>query len=221
MELPFISCLCPTYRRPKHLKRSIEMFLAQSYPADRCELVVCDDGDDSWTVIPEPRVNQLFVSQRFPSLPEKYSALVLAATHRDVYAIWEDDDEYKSDHLLNHARSLARGREWSKPYVVWSDYADPPNHQLEKADGRFFASIAFRHSLFERVGGFVMTKRADFDQQFLARLSLAAVPGNPCLFDLPQYVFRWHTGAYHGQNFMRGPDDESWYERAGAAQRSH
>lgn len=221
MELPFISCLCPTYNRPEHLKRSIAMFLAQSYPAERCELVVCDDGDRLWKVIPEPRVDQLFVSQRFPSLPEKYSALVRATTARDACAIWEDDDEYRPDYLLHHAQALLRGAEWSKPSIVWSDYANPPRLGLESDPGRFFSSIVFRHSLFARVGGFVMTKRADFDQQFIARLRQAAPPGDPCDFGEPQFVYRWHTGAYHGQNYMRGPDDESWYERAGAAQRSH
>lgn len=29
---------------------------------------------------------------------------------------------------------------------------------------------------------------------------------------LPPYCFRWQTGYDHGQGYMRGPDDESWYD---------
>ena len=45
-ELPFVSCLCPTYRRPKLLENSIACFLAQDYPADRRELIVLDDAGE-------------------------------------------------------------------------------------------------------------------------------------------------------------------------------
>jgi hypothetical protein len=171
------------------------MYNAQSWPESQRELIILDDS----------------TGPRWPSLPEKYRELV-AMARGDVLAIWEDDDEYKSDHLAKHAQAIA-GREWSKPSNVWSDYADPPRHGVERSDGRFFASIAFRRSLFDRVGGFVMTKRADFDQQFIARLTAAAVPGDPCDFGEPQYVFRWHTAAYHGQHYMRGPEDDGWYDR--------
>jgi hypothetical protein len=37
--------------------------------------------------------------------------------------------------------------------------------------------------------------------------------------DSPSWNFRWgQTNAYHGQAFMRGPDDEGWYERLAGLQ---
>ena len=45
-ELPLVSCLCPTYRRPQLLENSIACFLDQNYPADRRELVVLDDAGE-------------------------------------------------------------------------------------------------------------------------------------------------------------------------------
>ena len=217
LELPFISCLCPTFRRQEHLARSVEMFKQQSYPVDRRELIILDDGQGKAGGSIDSGVSHWCVEDRFDSLPSKYWWLLNSSgAIGEVFSIWEDDDEYKPDHLLNHAKVIQQGHGWSKPSQVWSDYHNPPAHGLEPADGRFFASIAFTRELLHRVGGFVQTKRADFDQQFIQRLTAAERPGDPCQFGEPQYVFRWHTGAYHGQHFMTGgPSDETWYDRAG------
>ena len=73
-ELPFVSCLCPTYRRPQMMANTIPCFITQDYPADRRELIILDDAgelkneiSDGWQIISIPR--------RFRSLPEKFNAL--------------------------------------------------------------------------------------------------------------------------------------------------
>ena len=214
-KLPFLSCLCPTFRRPALLRQSIDLFVSQVYPTSRCELVILDDSErSSREVRSAGNVRYNWQSRRSPTLPEKYTELAGLAQLGDALAIWEDDDTYLPDYLMRHALALV-GSDWSKPSEVLSDYADPPNWGLERADGRFFSSIVFRRSLYQRVGGFVLTPRADFDQQFIARLATAALPGDPCQFGEPQYVYRWHTGHVHGQSYMSGPDDVTWYERAG------
>ena len=43
-ELPFVSCLCPTYRRPQMMANTIPCFITQDYPADRRELIILDDA---------------------------------------------------------------------------------------------------------------------------------------------------------------------------------
>ena len=87
--------------------------------------------------------------------------------------------------------------------VVWED-----------AKGRFHASLAFRREAFDRIGGWPLTKCRDFDQQPIARLTAIEAPGDPCQLDSPSGILRWsQTNAYHGQAFMRGPEDEGWYER--------
>jgi hypothetical protein len=92
--------------------------------------------------------------------------------------------------------------------VVWED-----------ATGRFHASLTFRREAFERIGGWPLTKRGDFDQQLIARLTAIEAPGDPCQLDSPSWIFRWaQTNAYHGQAFMRGPEDEGWYERVAGLQ---
>jgi len=212
-ELPFVSCLFPTYRRPQLLENSIACFLAQDYPEDRRELIILDDAgelqnqtSDGWQIISIPR--------RFRSLPEKFNALAGLA-RGEILVVWEDDDIYLPHHISSHVAAM-EGHLWSKPSKVLSDYTG----QIEEEDatGRFHASLAFTRQAFEKVGGWPLTMRGDFDQQLIARLNELGLPGNPCTVASPSYVFRWgSTGAYHGQALMRGPEDEGWYDRCGSA----
>ncbi len=174
-DLPFVSCLCPTYLRPKLLENSIACFLSQDYPAERRELVILDDAGqlapqsgDAWEVIS--------VARRFRSLPEKFNALAGLA-RGDVLVVWEDDDIYLPWHITAHVEALAHGG-FSKPSRVVSLYTGTP--QEEDATGRFHASIAFTREAFDAAGGWPLMKRGDFDQQFLARLSRSSVTVDPC-----------------------------------------
>jgi glycosyltransferase involved in cell wall biosynthesis len=208
-ELPMVSCLCPTYRRPKLLENSIARFLAQDYRADRRELIVLDDAGelqnqtgDGWQIISIPR--------RFRSLPEKFNALAGLA-RGEILVVWEDDDIYLPHHISSHVNAM-EGHLWSKPSKVLSDYTGEIRE--EDATGRFHASLAFTRQTLEKVGGWPVTLRGDFDQQLIARLNGLDDPGDPCRIASPAYIFRWgSTGAYHGQTLMQGPEDEQWYER--------
>mgnify|MGYP002624056713 CR=1 FL=1 len=208
-NLPFVSCLCPTYLRPGLLANSIACFLAQDYPADRRELVILDDAGqiapqhgDGWEVISTLR--------RFRSLPEKFNALAGLA-RGDVLVVWEDDDIYLPWHITAHVDGLADGG-FSKPSRVLSLYTGKLRE--EESAGRFHASIAFTREVFNAAGGWPLTKRGDFDQTFLRRLVGAATIVDPCRTVPPSYVFRWSsTRTYHGQSLMQGPSDVEWYER--------
>jgi hypothetical protein len=113
----------------------------------------------------------------------------------------------RSRSLPKQLNAPARRAQWYI-LVVWED-----------ATGRFHASLAFRREAFDRIGGWPLTKRGDFDQQLIARLTAIEAPGDPCQLDSPSYIFRWsQTNAYHGQAFMRGPEDEGWYERVAGLQ---
>jgi len=208
-DLPFVSCVCPTYRRPKLLENSIACFLAQDYPADRRELVILDDAGqiapqqgDGWEVIS--------MARRFRSLPEKFNALAGLA-RGDVLVVWEDDDIYLPWHIASHVDVLTDGG-FSKPSRVLSLYTGEPRE--EEAAGRFHASIAFTRESLDLAGGWPLTKRGDFDQTFLQRLAGAATAVDPCRTFPPSYVFRWgSTQSYHGQGLMQGSSDVEWYER--------
>ncbi len=147
------------------------------------------------------------------SLPEKFNAIAGLAKG-DILVVWEDDDIYLPHHISTHVRAM-EGRLWSKPSFVLSSYTG--RLEQEDATGRFHASLAFRREIFDRIGGWPVTKRGDFDQQLIARLHAIEAPGDPCQFADPSYIFRWsQTNAYHGQAFMQGPEDEGWYDRVKA-----
>jgi hypothetical protein len=79
------------------------------------------------------------------------------------------------------------GRLWSKPSFVLSSYTE--HLEQEDATGRFHASLAFRREIFDRIGGWPLTKRGDFDQQLIARLHAIEAPGDPCQFEIRRTSF--------------------------------
>ena len=131
----------------------------------------------------------------------------------DAFAVWDDDDLYLPNHLQNIAAALSSGTryKWAHPLRVWSTYTGRP--ELENAAGRFHGSLALRADFCRQVGGWIATRRADFDQQMLARCAAA---GRPAPYDAatgPSYVFTWaDSGATHCQGLMRSPEDETWWE---------
>jgi len=213
-ELPFITCLCPTFRRPTRLlNNAVACFLAQTYPENRRRLLILDDsgeideksGGENWSVVS--------VKDRYESLPEKYHALVELAGEVDAYCVWEDDECFLPRHLEAHALAL-KSNPWSKPFSIYTLITKEP--KMEEATGRFHSSMAFSREAYELTGGWPRTKMPNFDLQFIENLqSRFGSPGDPCEFFNPTYVFRWMTtNSYHGQNFMQG-QNEDWWDKAG------
>lgn len=219
-ELPFIACLCPTFRRPSILLNNVvACFLNQTYPSNRRKLVVLDDSGEldesskgeNWSVIS--------LNERYPSLPEKYHALVeMAGDDVDAYCIWEDDECFLPRHIEAHAMCL-KTHAWSQPLFVYMSMEMGPI--LKISTGRFHSSIAFTRKAYEATGGWPLTKRPDFDLQLISNLqAMFGPPGNTCDFFGTTYVYRWaSTMSYHGQDFMRNPQgqyiqNEDWWDLA-------
>lgn len=58
-HLPFVSVIVPTFNRSATLRLTVESLLAQSYPADRFEIVIVDNGSTDDT----PRVIETFTAR--------------------------------------------------------------------------------------------------------------------------------------------------------------
>lgn len=207
--LPFVSCLCPTYRRQSLLENAIACFLEQDYPAERRELVILDDAadyvpqhGDGWRVFS--------VKTRVESLTAKYDTLV-NLSRGTVLCVWEDDDIYLPWHLSSIVTALSDQGQYAKPSAVLSLYSG--SLQTEPSAGRFHASIAMTREAWCSVGGWGNDRRADFDQRLMKRLDALGQTVDPTTVAPPSYVFRWKTGAYHGQSAMRGANDIDWYDR--------
>lgn len=101
MSRPFVSVLLPTYNRRRFIPTAITCFKSQTYPADRMELIVLDDGTD--------KVRDLFEAAgiknlRYVELDEKLpigakrNKLNSLATG-EICVCWDDDDYYPPDRV--------------------------------------------------------------------------------------------------------------------------
>lgn len=206
-----LTWLCPTWNRPKLLANLVRQFLAQEYPADQVELLILDDAGqydnqrgDRWQVISFDRP--------FATLPEKYNAMLGIVTS-DAVIIAEDDDLYSPQHTTACAAALAVGKV-CKPSRVLTHVGGVIRN--EDAVGRFHASLAFDANWARQLGGWPVTRRADFDLQMIGRLTQARSLVDPIAMGFaPTYMFTWEgTGHYHAQAYGQGPADEGWLARA-------
>lgn len=140
----------------------------------------------------------------------------------DAVAVWDDDDIYLPWHLSAAAGALMDGAPSCKPSTIWSLYrpdgAIGEGPWKESGDGRFHCSLVIGTPALQRIGGWIQTRRADFDQQQIAACSPAAdmLPFSPDR--LPSFVYRWgSTGTQHCSALMKSPDNTDWYDRFAAA----
>lgn len=100
---PFVSVLTPTYNRRKFIPAAIACFKAQTYPQDRMEWIILDDGTD--------KVGDLFAASglknvRYVALPDGEKLPIGAKRNRinklakgDIVVCWDDDDYYFPDRV--------------------------------------------------------------------------------------------------------------------------
>ena len=205
-------CLCPTYNRPwRLLEESLACFHSQ-VNKDAFLLIYDDLG-----VFPEQRHDNwalISTTTREPGIVEKYNRMLELAQEFgpfDALTLWDDDDIYLPNHLHYHALVL-KDYELSYPSHVYSTYTG--QRLIEPSGGRFWASLAIRYEAFLRTGGFVLTRRSDFDQQSLGKWLRECSCEELDRSGTPTYVFRWEdTLSIHSQSIMNRPNDESWYAK--------
>ena len=215
-------CLCPIYNHPKRLiENAMACFINQTHK--NATLLLGDDGPGysefrkayhSCSSYHQD-IHLTRFSKRLGSIGEKcqemYRTAVDLGIQFDAIALWDDDDIYLSNHLSSLSESLdnSPGIKWAKSQVVGSTYGGTLH--LEQAAGRFWASIGMKREAFEKIGGFVQTRSADFDQQMLAKLK--AMAGEPADSRVT-YIYRWEdTRANHCSGAMKDPKDETWWDK--------
>ena len=107
-QLPFVSVLTPTYNRRKFIPAAIKCFKAQSYPQERMEWIILDDGTD--------KVEDLFKASglknvRYIALPEKLKIgrkrnLIHEYAKGEICVAWDDDDYYPPDRVKKAVAKL-------------------------------------------------------------------------------------------------------------------
>ena len=216
-KLPFISCICPTYKRPELLKNAVACFIAQDYPTDRCELIIFDDANQfdeqsagNWRLLSS--------ATRFASLPDKFN-LMLEQAQGEIIAVWEDDDIFLPSNLMDvaHCHIKYDSGYYASKNVWWTHAQEFGKAALVDATSRFHSSWRFTRQLIDSIGGYPQTTELSFDQQLRSLLLNASSEIN---FygeaENPSYVYRWGNGYWHGSQGGDGKGYENLWEYVGS-----
>ena len=105
---PLVSCVCPTYRRPRLAELAVQLFLAQTW--QHSELIVIDDSPEGErpSIRPNARVKYVRLKDRI-TMGEKHN-MGHALAQGDVLAYWDDDDFFGSRRLLAQLDPIALGQ---------------------------------------------------------------------------------------------------------------
>ena len=130
-EFPFVSVLTPTYNRRRFIPYLIECYLHQTYPKDRMEWLIYDDGSDE--------VRDLFISGKAAKIPnlryirETEKVNIGAKRNRlnreakgDILVAMDDDDYYPPDRVKAAVQAFKKypGTELAGSSEVYMYYSD-------------------------------------------------------------------------------------------------
>ncbi len=209
-------CLCAIYNHRQELTESLlQMWLDQTHKDS--VLVFIDDRPPEMSlerhggIVGGLENVHIFYSSRYPNLMAKYTAGIEFAAAKgiewDAVCVMDDDDIYLPRFLDMHSFWLHADRGFSYPKTVFSTYGEAL--RTEETGGRFWASAAYRRDVFEGIGGFGDSARADFDQDMVRRATEYA---NGALPMKPQYVYQWSMSlSHHCSGSMLGIADTTWY----------
>ena len=101
---PFVSVLTPTYNRRRFLPHTIACYKAQTYPKDRMEWIILDDGTDCVKDIFESALVAGIPNIRYIRLEEKRLIgakrnILNAESKGDIIVAMDDDDYYHPDRV--------------------------------------------------------------------------------------------------------------------------
>jgi len=155
-EQPSVSIVTPTYNRRKFIPWIIECIRSQTYPKERMEWLIFDDGTDKIRDLLEPVMKELNI--RYFSADEKCNVGVkrnkLHSEARGEIIVVMDDDDYYSPQRVSHAVMKLVG---SKINLVGSSrnilfFSDDKSIWEVGPYGKYhatFGTMAFRKSLTE------------------------------------------------------------------------
>lgn len=214
MSLPFVSCLCPTYARlPAYghlLGEAVESWRRQDYPLDRRELLILNDCAAQVLVCEAPGVRVVNLSDRLPTLGEKYNRMVELSLG-EVLLPWEDDDLSLPGRITQAVAALAGGYGYFNPQRSW--FWNGGRLHSDHSHGVCHNASAFTRESWARAGGYPALSGAQdaWMDGALKRAVRVAPPlaGEPAAW---QYVYRWGCSPCHLSGFS---DHEAAYRAGG------
>ena len=210
MSQPFISVVVPTYNRSASLRRLLDGLERQTYPVERFEVLVVDDGSTDGT---REAVRQTHVPFTLRLIEQDHGGPAVAR-NRGVNAatgeliVFVDDDVVPASDLLDaHARShaldndlvvigpMSPPKNWRRPaWVRWEEdllqiqYRDMIEGKYACTPRQLFtANASLRRERFLAVGGFDTSFKRAEDVELGYRLRDAGA----------RFVFNPHADVMH------------------------
>lgn len=212
--MPKISCLCPTFRRPKVVANAVACFLMQDF--DDSELIVLDDEGDFIPGEIAGRVKIVSFPFRFRTLPEKFNACAgLGSGDAEFLIVWEDDDIYFPPHISNHVAVLSETADISVTGKLYDEKGDGGNIRVRDNNISFHSGWGYRRDFFDLIDGYKITKGLNFDSQTFQKF----IDNGAEHDSTPEasHVYTWLSTGYTNGSALHGEKVESgdWYEAAG------
>ena len=157
-ELPCVSIICITHNRRIFMPILKYSYMIQSYPEDKLELIIVDDGEDSIedTLIGVPNVVYVRLSEK-KMVGEKRNIGVSAAMY-DVIAFMDDDDVYPNNSILQRTAMMLKSPAKECAFCTtipcydisrYSSFMNVPPLQFEMSERVSEATLIFTKKFWE------------------------------------------------------------------------
>jgi hypothetical protein len=157
-DLPNVSIVTLTYNRRVFMALAQYSYLIQSYPADKLEWVIVDDGEDSIedTLIGIPNVKYVRLDTK-KSIGEKRNIGVQSAMY-DTIVMMDDDDVYPNNSILYRVAMMSKEPKKQCVFVTTLpcyqiqshiSFMNVPPYSLSMAERVSEASLAFTRQFWE------------------------------------------------------------------------
>lgn len=191
-EYPFISCKCITYGRVETLEESVESFLKQDYPADKCELIIVNDYPYQKLIFDHPQVKIVNLPQTYTIIGDKEN-YATELCQGDIVCQWDDDDLAMPWHLKNVAKYMTEDIN----ILHWNPGVFYNGSGITDITWIGNSGIVFRKSAWRAIGGHPK-ENAGYDMTFIERLHkyggklFARPPKNEA-----SWFYMWGGRSYH------------------------
>jgi len=152
---PFVSVITPTYNRRRFIPHLIACYKHQTYPKDRMEWIILDDGDDKvadlFAAAAETIPNIRYIAEPEKQLIGKKRNRLNAESKGDIVVAMDDDDYYPPERISFAVQSFRKHPKYelagaSEIYMYYSDiqviYKLGPYNQKHATNG----TMAWRRS---------------------------------------------------------------------------
>ena len=154
-SLPLVSVCTPTYNRRPFIKTMIKCFLHQTYPQERIEWIIIDDGTDSIQDLVDNISNvKYFYYKTKMSLGRKRN-LMHEKTKGDIIVYMDDDDYYPKERISHAVGELMRNPEAlcagsSEIYIYFKEISKMYKFGPYKKNHATAGTFAFKKELLQQ-----------------------------------------------------------------------